>query len=190
MCENVARLEPFPANEALPSFCVDILGGLIEAQRRNEYLLLFTDRFIKITKNVSMKVISAAEVAEHFANFWVFNYGPSMELIVYNGGCFTPKFFIDVCKIMLIQNNFTTTYHPQSIEQVERYNRTILAALRTYVADYRHNWDLYNDASTYVYSCQPHTSTCLAPFEHVLSTPSGTISLKPMPSHEEPQGDL
>ena len=91
---------------------------------------------------------------------------------------------------MSIKNNFTTTYHPQSNGQVERYNRTILAARRTYVSDHPRDWDLYTDALTYEYSCQPHTSTSVAPFDLVLSKPPGPIALKPIPSREEPTGNF
>ena len=49
-----------------------------------------------MTKTISMKGISAVEVARCFVNEWVFNYGPPTELISYKGGCFTKKFFLDV----------------------------------------------------------------------------------------------
>ena len=132
-----------------------------------------------------MKGISASEVARCFTNAWVFNYGPPTELVSDNGGCFTSKFFIDICRIMSIKNNFTTTYHPQANGQVERYNRTILAALRTYVADHPRDWDLYTDALTFAYNCQPHSSTDVAPFDLVLSKPPGPLALKPMPREDK-----
>ena len=95
-----------------------------------------------------MKGISAAEGGRCFVNEWVFNYGPPKELISGNGGCFTCNFFLDVCIILSIKNNFTTTYYPQAKGQIERYKRTILAALRTYVADHPNDWYLYTDALT------------------------------------------
>lgn len=95
-----------------------------------------TDCYTKLTKSVPMKRVSAAEAAKHFVNTWLFNDGPPEELLADIGACFTAKFFQDVCRIMNIENNFTTTYHPQTNGQVEQYNRTILAALRTYVADH------------------------------------------------------
>ena len=129
-----------------------------------------------------MKGISAAEVARHFVRSWVFNYGPPEDLIADNGGCFTSKYFQDVCRIMNVHNSFTTTYHPQTNGQVERYNRTILAALRTYVADHPRDWDLYTDALKYAYNCLPHTSTSSPPFDLVLSKPPGPIAIEPVPS--------
>ena len=187
--KNATKLQLFPATEPLTSVCIDILGPFIRTARRKEYLLVITDRFSEMKKTVPLKGVSAAEVAKAFVNTWVFNYGPPVELVSDNGTCFTSKYFQDVCRIMSIQNNFTTTYHPQTNGQVERYNRTILAALRTYVADHPRDWDLYTDALTYAYNCQPHTSTSIAPFELVLSKPPEPLALKPLPK-EEPRGDF
>ena len=59
---------------------------------------------------------------------------------------------------------------------MERFNRTILAALRAYVADHPRDWDLYSSALTYAYNTQPQTSTSIAPFELVLSKPPGPLA--------------
>lgn len=86
--------------------------------------------------------------------------------------------------------------HPEQLQNhlppsnewaVERYNRTIRAALRTYVAYPAHDWDPYTDALTYAYNCEPYTSTDVAPLEGVLYKPPGPLALKPMPSSEERQ---
>lgn len=79
-------------------------------------------------------------------------------------------------------------YHLQLDRQIERYNRTILAELRKYVADHHRNWDLYTDELNYVYNRQLHTSILVAPFEVVLSKPTGTLALKPILTSKEQQG--
>lgn len=71
--------------------------------------------------------------------------------------------------IINVKNNFKTTYQAQTNGQVGKYNRITLAALRTYVADHPRDWDLKTEALTFAYSCQPHTSTSIAPFDLVLS---------------------
>lgn len=103
-----------------------------------------------------MKVISASEVANHFTNALVFNYGRPEDLITDIGRCFTSDFFQDMCCIMNIENNFMTIYHPQTNLQVERYNNTFLATLLKYVADHPREWDFYTDALTLAYNCQTH----------------------------------
>lgn len=120
----------------MTSVCIYILSEFIRTQRKNEYLLVITDRYTKLTKTVLMNAVTAAEVVKDFITTWLFNYGPPEELIADNGDFFTSKFFQYVCKIMKIENNFNTNYRPQTNGNVERYNHTILAALRTYVADH------------------------------------------------------
>lgn len=137
-----------------------------------------------------MKVISAAELAGHFNNAWVFNYGPREELIAYNSSFFTSKLFIEVCNLMLIKDNFKTTYYPKTNGPVEQYKRIILAALRTYVVEHPRDWDLYPETLTYVYSFQPHLTTRVAPFELVLPKQPEPFISKPTPSVEEPEGNF
>lgn len=84
----------------------------------------------------------------------------------------------------------TTTYHLQSNGQVECYNRTVLVALRAYVADHPSDWDLYTDTLMYEYNCQPHTSISIATFELVLFKPPGPTALKPMLLKKKAQGDI
>lgn len=116
--KNVTRLQLFPAGELKSSFCNDILGPFIRAPRRNEYLLVLTDRFYKMTKLIPIRGISAAKSAKHFANTWLFNYCSPSERFSDSGGFFTSKFLLDVFHIMSIQKNVATTYRLQSKDQV------------------------------------------------------------------------
>lgn len=106
------KLQLFHATALLTSVCIEILGWFIRTERRDEYFLVVTDRFSMMKNTLPMKEVSAAEVTGHFIHVWVFNYGPSQEVIADVGGCFTSKFLSDICKIMTIKNNFTTTYCP------------------------------------------------------------------------------
>lgn len=111
---NTAKPQLFPATAPSASVCFNILVECIKIQRRNGYLLVITDRVSKTTETVPMKALSAVEVASDFMKAWAFNSRPPEELIANNDGCFTSKFFIDVCKIISIKNNFTTRYHPKA----------------------------------------------------------------------------
>lgn len=42
-------------------------------------------------------------------------------------------------------------YHPQGNRNVERYNLTIVIALRTYVSNHPRDWDIYKSEFTYAY---------------------------------------
>ena len=91
-----------------------------------------TDRFTKLSQVVPMKKITAKHVSivvEH----WVFKYGPPKTLLSNNGYNFASKMFQKNVYYIGVANMYTSTYHPKTNGQVERYNRTILAMLRNYV---------------------------------------------------------
>ena len=73
---------------------------------------------------------------------------------------------------------FTTAYHPQTNGQAERYNRTLLSALRKYVAEDLRDWDKFANAITYGYNTQVHRSTGVAPFDLVLSRPPTHLAVE------------
>lgn len=175
----------FPPKAPLEFISIDILGELIKTKRNNRYLLVITDRFSKLVRTVRLKKITAAAVAIAFVNHWVFVYGPPVHLLSDNGSQFTSKFFQNVCRILGVKNLFTTTYHPQCNGQVERFNRTMLAALRHYVADHPKEWDLFTDALTYAYNTQVHRTTKLAPFELVISRAPSSLSIQAQPTIED-----
>lgn len=48
-----------------------------------------------------------------------------------------------ICELLQIAKTRTTPYHPASNGQVERYNRTLLQALRCYIKNKQDTWDEY-----------------------------------------------
>jgi len=180
-------LKLFPASEPLKDLCIDILGPLTKTKSGNRFLVVTTDRFTKLTQVAALKRIDAYHVARAFTESWVFKYGPPKTLISDNGKQFASKFFQNVCSLLGVTNIFTSTYHPQTNGQVERYNRTILAMLRNYVGEQQDDWDQYVSALTYAYNCHVHTSTGTTPFDLVLSRPPPPFSLhRSVSLHERP----
>ena len=171
----------FPAKAPLEFISINLLGELIRTKRGNKHLFVIVDRFSKLVRTVPMKRITAIEVAKAFVHHWVFVYGQKRTLLSDNGPQFAARLFIDICRILGVKNVFTTTYHPQCNEQVERFNRTIINALRHYVADQPKDWDLFTDALTFAYNTQVHSSTGVSPFELVLSRRPPTLSLQAEP---------
>ena len=167
----------FPATRPVESVAIDILGLLKKTKKGHRFLLVMSGRFYKLTQVVPLRRIDAYTVAVAFVEAWVFKYGPSKTLISDNGKQFAAKFFQAVCSLLRISNIFTSTYHPQTNGQVERYNRTILAMLRNYVNEHQNDWYGYVTALTYSYSCHVHRSTNTTPFNIVLSRPPPKFSL-------------
>ena len=181
--KHASALKLFPARAPLEQVAIDILGELIKTPRGNRFLLVMTDRYTKLTKAVALKRITADTIAQAFVTHWVFSYGAPSYVLSDNGPQFTSRFFRETCRLVGASNLFTTTYHPRTNGQVERYNSTIVRALRHYITDHPRDWDLYADVLTYAYNCQPHSSSQIAPFELVLSNPPGPpgLSMDAMP---------
>ena len=112
-----------------------------------------------------------------FVEHWVFKYGPPKTLLSDNGSNFASKLFQRMCSYIGVANMYTSTYHPQTNGQVERYNRTILAMLRNYVNEHQDDWDEYVTALTYAYNTSVHRSTGTTPFDLVLSHPPARFTL-------------
>jgi transposase InsO family protein len=70
-----------------------------------------------------------------------------------NGTQFNAKFFISVCRKLIIAKIFTTSYHPQTNGQVEIFNRTIINSLRGYVERRQNDWDECTSDITFGYNC-------------------------------------
>jgi transposase InsO family protein len=178
-------LKLFPAKGPLESVAMDILGPLPRTKHGNRFLLVITDRYSKVTKTVPLRVVTALSAARAFLDHWVYAYGAPLSLLTDNGPQFTSKFFQAVCAELGVKKVFTTAYHPQTNGQVERYNRTILSALRGYVARRQDDWDEYTSTLTYAYNCRVHSTLGMPPFELALTRPPTTTSLHDLPRDEE-----
>ena len=176
------RLTLFPPEGPLTDVGIDLLGPFKTTPRGNQYLLVMCDKYSKIVRTAPLARTRAWDIAQAFVHQWVFAYGPPKRLISDNGPPFDSKFYQATCIALGIKNKPTTTYHPQTNGQTERFNRTILRSLRHFVSDNLDDWDLYSDALTYAYNTQVHSSTNLAPFDLVLSRSPPSLCTEPLPS--------
>ena len=59
---------------------------------------------------------------------------------------------------------YHTLYHPQGDGMVERFNRSLLQLLRTYV-EKQEDWEQHLPLALYAYKTTTHTSTGMSPFQ-------------------------
>jgi len=178
---HAKKLQLFPANGPLEYVSIDILGPLLRTRRGNRFLLVISDRYSKLTRAIPLSRITAQSVARAFAEQWAFVYGPPAILLSDNGKQFASKLFTHLCQLLGTSNAFTSTYHPQTNGQVERFNRTLLAALRHYVLDHPREWDEFTGALTYAYNTQFHRITGFSPMELVMSRVPPPMALQTRP---------
>jgi len=162
-------LKLFPAVKPLEEVAIDLLGPLPKSRKGKLYILVIADRYSKLCRLVALASIKAHSVARAFCESWVFVYGAPRTILSDNGPQFKAKAFLETCRILGIKSLTTTTYHPQTNGQVERFNRTLASMLRHYVANDQKDWDDYLPTLAYAYNRCVHRTTNTTPFDLTLT---------------------
>lgn len=183
---RTAYLKLFPAQEPLVDICLELLGPFPESVRGNRFILVIVDRFTKLVRAIPIPREDAETVASAFCDGWVASYGPPDTVLTDNGPQLTSVSFRGACRMMGIHNLTSTTYHPQTQGQVERYNRTIVAQLKAYVTDHQETWDELVSILTLAYISRPQASTGVAALEFVVPDRVKNLSLERLPKTAHP----
>lgn len=122
---------------------IDHLGPFVKTTRKNTYLLVTVDSFTKFVFISPVRNTKSQVVINELDK--IFNvFGNPKRLICDAGSSFTSKLFVKYCTDKYIRQHVIATAVPRSNGQVERYNRTILDALRSMGASTDNNkWDTH-----------------------------------------------
>lgn len=115
------------------------------------------------------------------------SYGPPDTLLTDNGPQLVSVYFRGFCRMLGIHHLTSTAYHPQTQGQVERYNRTIVAQLKAYVAEHQETWDKLVSVLSLAYNSRPQQSTGVAPVEFVAPERVRNYSLDRLPASPYPK---
>jgi len=159
---------------------MDLLGPLPRTAAGNKHLLVIVDRFTKMTRAIPVQRIDAETKRAAVLDNWVAAFRPPATVLSDNGSQFRCTLFQVICSLLGISNRHSTTYHTQMNGQVERYNRTIVKQLRTFVEDHQDRWDERESMLTLACNSRPQQSTGAAPLEFVTSERVRTISVERM----------
>jgi len=156
-----------PATEPFAALAIDLLGPLPRIPEGYEYILVICDRFTKVTRAVRLRDITALDVLSSFLDTWVASYGLPDSVLSDNGPQFAAALWQGVLKVLGIDTNYATPYHPQTNGQVERFSTTIVKQLRHYVSEHVVTWSRYLILVAAAYVSQVHGSTGQVPFAFV-----------------------
>ena len=160
----------FPPKGSVEDIAIDLLGPFPKTKNRNQFIAVITDRYSKLTRAVPMRKTTATLMAAMFLNNWILPYGISNTIFSDNGPQFSAEFWKTICRPMGVNHKTTTSYHPQTNGQAERYNKTIVSRLRLYVSKHQNDWDQFVQPLTYAYNYQVHRSTGTTPFNMTITT--------------------
>ena len=115
---------------------IDFLGPLPKTASGNDYILMMVDQFTKLVEIIPLPTQTAEVTARAAVNEFFMRFGCPFQL--HSGILFTA-----VCDVLHIQKTRTTPYRPSANGQAERFNRTLMDAVRCFINKKQNQWDLY-----------------------------------------------
>lgn len=77
------------------------------------------------------------------------------------------EIFNNVCKLLSIQQKFSTSYHPETIGSLVRNHRCLNEFFRSFVNENHDDWDSWLNYYTFCYNTTPHSDHLHTSFELV-----------------------
>lgn len=121
---------------------VDLVGPLPRSKTGNSFLLVVLDVFSKFVLLKPLKSATAKTVTQFIEEQVFLVFGVPKTLICDNGSQFIAKSFKSFLAEYDVRLWYTASYLPQA-NPVERVNKSIKSALRTYAHTIHREWDKY-----------------------------------------------
>uniref|UniRef100_A0AAQ4PEW7 Integrase catalytic domain-containing protein n=1 Tax=Gasterosteus aculeatus aculeatus TaxID=481459 RepID=A0AAQ4PEW7_GASAC len=132
-------------------------------------ILVAVDRFSKACRLIPLKKLpSALETAESLFHHVFRTFGLPEEIVSDRGVQFTSKVWAAFFKMLNVQVNLSSGYHPQSNGQTERLNQEIGRFLRAYCFQQPGEWSRFLPWAEYAQNSHKSTSTRISPFQCML----------------------
>lgn len=119
----------------------DLIGPLPRSSHGHTFILVISDWFTKFTLVFPLRTATAAAIVNILENQVFLIYGVPQTIVCDNGSQFISSHFRDLAEKYGVQRIwYNAKYHPQT-NPVERCNRVIMTAVRSYVSEHQKDWD-------------------------------------------------
>lgn len=158
-----APLGEMPVGAPLDRMATDILGPLPVTPRGNRFILVVTDAFTKWVEIFPIPDQTAPTCARVILNEVIARFGSPLELLSDQGPNYESILFKELCHMLEIRKIRTSPGNPRCNGQTERFNRTLLKMIKSYLRGEERDWDLHLPCLAAAYRSTPHDSTGLTP---------------------------
>ncbi|TXG71332.1 hypothetical protein EZV62_006267 [Acer yangbiense] len=162
-------LEPLPiAGRPWESVSMDFISALLKFEGCGSIMVVI-DRFSKYaTFILAPKDCTAEEAARLFLKHVVKLWEVPQNIVSDRDPRFTGRFWTELFKMLGTNLNFSTSFHPQSDGQTERFNGLLELYLRHYVSTHQRDWAKLLDVAQFSFNLQRSEATGNSPFEIVM----------------------
>lgn len=141
---------------------MDLLGPYPRSKSGNSMLLIVLDQYSKFVLLKPLRKASASEIIRYLKHDIFHLFGVPETIWSDNGSQFVSKEFRDLLTTYGVMHIRTATHSPQS-NASERVNRSILSAIRSYIAHDQQNWDVEISSIASALRNNKHDSTGYSP---------------------------
>lgn len=134
-------MQEYQAGSPMERVHLDFMGPLPKTPQGNEHILMMVDQFTKWVECVPLPSQTAEVTARAAVDSFFSRFGYPYQVFSDQGRNFESKLFVALCDALKIHKARTTPYRPSANGQVERFNRTLMDAVRCYIGDAQDQWD-------------------------------------------------
>lgn len=128
---NISEYAGFQEADRFEHIHVDIVGPLPTSEDGFRYCVTVIDRGTRWPEAFPIRDITAETVAKAIYEGWITRYGCPVRLTSDQGRQFESQLFTELLRYLGVKKLRTTSYHPQANGLVERWHRSLKAALMT-----------------------------------------------------------
>ena len=156
-----APLQSIPIGRPWQMIAIDILEVPLSLHD-NRYLLVIQDYFTKWAEAIPLKNQTASTITTELIKVFA-TYGIPQTVHSDQGRNFESTLLRQTLEAFGVNKSRTTAYHPQGDGMVERFNRSLLQLLRSYVHE-ESDWERFLPLVLYAYRTTKQISTGVSPF--------------------------
>jgi len=142
---------------------MDILGPLPLTPRGNKYILVVFDYFTNWVEVFPVHDQTAITCANKIFDEIITRFGCPLEIHSDQGTNFQSLIFKELCQLLEVHKTRTSPRNPKCNGKVERFNRTLLRMIKSFIKDDQLDWDVHLSCLTSAYRSTPNETTGLSP---------------------------
>ncbi|TYH10761.1 hypothetical protein ES288_A07G202600v1 [Gossypium darwinii] len=145
---------------------MDFVSGLPLTARKNDSIWVVVDRLTKSTHFIPMRTdYSLEKLGDLYVSEIVRLHGVPLSIIFGRDPRFTSRFWRKLQEALRTKLNFSTAFHPQTNDQLERIIQILEDLLWCCFLEFQGGWERYLPLVEFTYNNSYQSSLKMAPYE-------------------------